>query len=141
MKALQAAVGAKWEVIPIQLAQNENGLALHLDCAFNVVGGRGKKATAVLHPEYFQNEAELNFLRGLFNRRVIEIPKEEAGDLATNFLSLDPETILAANESWKTNAILASREYGFRVIAIPYSEMLKCNGSIRCTTLPLQREG
>ncbi len=53
-------------------------------------------------------------------------------------LPIDPQTIITIQENAAVNEKL--RQLGFEVVTVPYSEVIKTGGSVRCDTLPVYRE-
>lgn len=131
--ALQRVLGSEWTVTPLRLRGDE----LHLDCAFAVLA----KNRAVFCPSLFTDERDLRYLRRRFRLR-IEVSEQEAKGLATNFVHLSPDTILTRKtDDGKSFALTDALRKFYRVIEVDYSEMAKGTGSVRCSTLPLNREG
>jgi len=65
--------------------------------------------------------------------KLIEVPREEQLKYFTcNSITLEPRRMLMAEGSKKTVAALKSE--GVEVIEIPYNEMMKFTGGLRCTT-------
>lgn len=108
--------------------------ALHLDCCFQPVG----KNKAILHRNGFLIEEEFDFLVELFGREnIFEITKDEMYDMNSNIFSISEHVVVSEVNFVRLNAWL--REHGFTVEEIPYSEIGKQEGLLRCSTLPLIR--
>lgn len=109
--------------------------ALHLDCCFQPVG-RNK---AILHRNGFLVEEEYNWLVSYFGKEhIFEITKEEMYQMFSNVFSISPEVIVTERSFTRLNRWL--REQGLTVEEIPYAEIGKQEGLLRCSTLPLVRE-
>ena len=103
---------------------------LHLDCALNVVG----ECLVVNYGSIKKHS--INFSK--YSNTVIQINKSEQRYLATNFLSINKNTIITNSQCKKTNQIIA--EAGIKVIEIKFSEMIKLGGSFRCCTLEINKQ-
>jgi len=105
---------------------------VHLDVAFNVVD----TDLVVVYPEGVPYELiELVRERKM---RMIEVPREEALRMSTNFLVLRPRKIMTASGNEQTRKAL-ERE-GVEVIEAGVDELMKGGGSVRCMTMPLMRD-
>ena len=112
---------------------NEN--ALHLDCCFQPVG----RDKAILHKNGFLVEEEYQWLVDYFGKEnVFEITKDEMYQMFSNVFSISPEVIVSERSFTRLNNWL--RDQGFTVEEIPYAEIGKQEGLLRCSTLPLIRE-
>jgi len=109
--------------------------ALHLDCCFQPIG----KNKAIIHKNGFLNEADYDFLINLFGKEnVFNITKDEMYDMYSNVFSISEKIIVSEKNFTRLNNWL--RNQGFTVEAIPYAEISKQEGLLRCSTLPLERE-
>jgi N-dimethylarginine dimethylaminohydrolase len=109
--------------------------ALHLDCCFQPVG----KNKAILHKNGFLVEAEYNWLVDCFGREnIFEIDAEEMYQMYSNIFSIAPEVVVSERNFTRLNNWL--REQGITVEEIPFAEISKQEGLLRCSTLPLVRE-
>tara|TARA_R110002051_G_scaffold106098_2_gene179200 strand:- start:1372 stop:2286 length:915 start_codon:yes stop_codon:yes gene_type:complete len=112
---------------------NEN--ALHLDCCFQPVG----KDKAIIHKNGFLVEEEYQWLVDFFGKEnVFEITKDEMYHMFSNVFSISPEVVVSERNFTRLNNWL--REKGFTVEEIPYAEISKQEGLLRCSTMPLIRE-
>ena len=109
--------------------------ALHLDCCFQPIG----KDKAILHKNGFLIEEEYQFLVDYFGKEnIFEISKDEMYNMNSNIFSIS-ETVIVSELGFKRlNKWL--REQGFVVEEIPYAEIGKQEGLLRCSTLPLIRQ-
>ncbi|WP_373516753.1 dimethylarginine dimethylaminohydrolase family protein [Pricia sp.] len=109
--------------------------ALHLDCCFQPLG-MGK---AILHKNGFLVEEEYQWLVDFFGEEnIFEITKEEMYRMFSNVFSISPEVVVSERHFTRLNDWL--RKQGFTVEEIPYAEIAKQEGLLRCSTLPLIRE-
>lgn len=109
--------------------------ALHLDCCFQPLG----KGKAILHKNGFLVEEEYQWLVDFFGKEnVLEITKEEMYRMFSNVFSISPEVVVSERNFTRLNDWL--RKQGFMVAEIPYAEIAKQEGLLRCSTLPLIRE-
>ena len=109
--------------------------ALHLDCCFQPIG----KDKAILHKNGFLIEDEYNWLVNYFGEEnIFEISADEMYQMFSNVFSISQEVIVSEKNFTRLNSWL--REQGFTVEEIPYAEIAKQEGLLRCSTLPLIRE-
>ncbi|WP_136465022.1 dimethylarginine dimethylaminohydrolase family protein [Flagellimonas onchidii] len=109
--------------------------ALHLDCCFQPVG----KDKAILHKNGFLVEEEYQWLMDYFGKEnIFEITKDEMYQMFSNVFSISPEVVVSEKGFTRLNKWL--REQGFTVEEIPYAEIAKQEGLLRCSTMPLIRE-
>jgi len=109
--------------------------ALHLDCVFQPVG-HGK---AIIHKEGFLDEKQYKFLVDLFGpENLFHITKDEMYDMYSNVFSISPDVVVSEQNNKRLNDWL--RQQGLIVEEVPYAEISKQEGLLRCSTLPLQRE-
>lgn len=109
--------------------------ALHLDCCFQPVG----KNKGIIYKRGFREEADYLFLVNLFGREnLFHITREEMFDMNSNVFSIDDNIVVSEKNFNRLNNWL--RANGFVVEEIPYAEISKQEGLLRCSTLPLIRE-
>jgi N-dimethylarginine dimethylaminohydrolase len=108
--------------------------ALHLDCCFQPVG----RDLAILHKNSFIHEKDHQWLVDHFGPdKVFEISDEEMYRMFSNVFSISPEVVVSDQSFARLNSWL--RERGLTVEEIPYQEVGKQGGLLRCSTLPLER--
>lgn len=108
--------------------------ALHLDCCFQPIG----KGKAIIHKNGFLVEEEYRWLVDLFGKEnIFEITAEEMYQMFSNVFSISPEVIISEKNFIRLNTWL--RQQGFIVEEVPYAEIAKQEGLLRCSTLPLNR--
>jgi len=109
--------------------------ALHLDCCFQPVG----KDKAVIYKGGFRNESEYEYLVSLFGEEnLFHIDREEMYNMNSNFFSIAPDVVVIEEKFTRLKDWLL--EKGFTVETVPYVEIAKQEGLLRCSTLPLIRE-
>ena len=108
--------------------------ALHLDCCFQPVG----ENKAIIYKGGFKEAADYQFLINLFGKdNVFEITREEMYNMNSNVFSIAPNIVVSEQNFTRLNTWL--REQGITVEEIPYAEISKQEGLLRCSTLPLIR--
>ena len=109
--------------------------ALHLDCCFQPIG----RDKAILHKNGFLVESEYEWLVNFFGKEnIFEITKEEMYNMNSNVFSISEEIIISEKNFTRLNHWL--RENGFTVEEVPYAQIAKQEGLLRCSTLPLIRD-
>ena len=109
--------------------------ALHLDCCFQPVG----KDKAIIYKGGFRSEADYQYLVDIFGaENLFHIEREEMYEMNSNVFSISPEVVVSEKHFTRLNVWL--RAQGFMVEEIPYSEISKQEGLLRCSTLPLLRD-
>ena len=109
--------------------------ALHLDCCFQPVG----KDKGIIYKGGFRNEEDYQYLVNLFGKQnLFHIEREEMYEMFSNVFSIAPNVVVSERNFKRLNNWL--RENGFVVEEIPYVEISKQEGLLRCSTLPLIRE-
>lgn len=109
--------------------------ALHLDCCFQPVG----RDKAIIYKEGFLIEDEYNWLINLFGKEnVFEITREEMYNMNSNVFSISEEVVISEKNFTRLNDWL--RKQNIKVEEVPYAEIAKQEGLLRCSTLPLIRE-
>lgn len=109
--------------------------ALHLDCCFQPIGN-GK---AIVHKNGFLVEDDYQWLLNFFGEKnIFEISKEEMYQMYSNVFSISEKVIISEKNFTRLNNWL--RLQGFIVEEVPYAEIAKQEGLLRCSTLPLIRE-
>lgn len=109
--------------------------ALHLDCCFQPLG----KGKAIIHKEGFLIDEEYNWLVNFFGREnCFHISKDEMYHMNSNIFSISPEVVISERNFTRLNTWL--RKEGFIVEEVPYAEIAKQEGLLRCSTMPLIRD-
>ncbi len=119
----------------LRKSTNAKENALHLDCCFQPLG----KGKAILHKNGFLVKAEYEWLVNFFgSENIFEITSDEMYNMFSNVFSISPDVIVSEKNFTRLNNWL--RGEGFTVEEIPYAEIAKQEGLLRCSTLPLIRE-
>jgi N-dimethylarginine dimethylaminohydrolase len=116
---------------------NSNPLenALHLDCCFQPLG-QGK---ALLHDRGFLNAEDYEWLLNFFGKEnVFEATAKEMSQMNCNVFSISDDVVISEQNFTRLNSWLVAN--GFTVEEVPYAEISKQGGLLRCSTLPLKRD-
>ncbi|MTG97371.1 MULTISPECIES: dimethylarginine dimethylaminohydrolase family protein [Myroides] len=109
--------------------------ALHLDCCFQPVG----LDKAIIYKGGFYDEAEYSELVKIFGmENLFHIEREEMYHMFSNVFSISPDVVVSEKNFTRLNQWL--RNNNFTVEEIPYAEIAKQEGLLRCSTLPLIRD-
>ncbi len=109
--------------------------ALHLDCCFQPLG----KGKCIIHKEGFLEEEEYQWLVNYFGEEnCFHISKDEMYDMNSNVFSISEDVVISEQNFTRLNTWL--REQGFTVEEVPYAEIAKQEGLLRCSTMPLIRD-
>ncbi|MFD1386305.1 dimethylarginine dimethylaminohydrolase family protein [Oceanobacillus oncorhynchi subsp. oncorhynchi] len=104
---------------------------LHLDCVFNIL----EDGYALI---YRDGMSEAAYQKLNEHYTLIEVTKEEQFSMAPNILSIGDKKVISLPENKRVNHLL--KEFGYHIIEVPFSEIIKSGGSFRCCTLPLYRK-
>lgn len=109
---------------------------LHLDCTFNPVG----KDKCIIYKDGFVYENDYQLIKSIFGEdNCFEVTKEEMFTMNPNIFSISPEVVVSDSSFTRMNRHLRE-EWGMTVEEIPYREISKMGGLLRCSTMPLVRE-
>nr|WP_309758285.1 arginine deiminase family protein [Flavobacterium sp.] len=123
----------EFDLVKSKIEARDN--ALHLDCCFQPVG----KDKGIIYKNGFREEADYLFLVGLFGKEnLFHLTRDEMYHMNSNIFSIDTHVVVSERNFTRLNDWL--RENGFVVEEIPYAEIAKQEGLLRCSTLPLIRE-
>lgn len=123
----------EFDLVKSKIEPRDN--ALHLDCCFQPVG----KDKAIIYKSGFREEADYVYLVNLFGKEnLFHIEREEMYHMNSNVFSIDTNVVVSERNFTRLNNWL--REQGFVVEEIPYAEISKQEGLLRCSTLPLIRD-
>lgn len=123
----------EFDLIKSKIEARDN--ALHLDCCFQPVG----ENMGIIYKRGFREEADYLFLVNLFGKEnLFHIKRQEMYDMNSNVFSIDTNIVVSEKNFTRLNKWL--RKKGFIVEEIPYAEIAKQEGLLRCSTLPLIRE-
>jgi N-dimethylarginine dimethylaminohydrolase len=115
---------------------NSNPLenALHLDCCFQPLGN-GK---ALIHDQGFLNQSDFEWLLDFFGKdNVFVVTPKEMSQMNCNVFSISKDVVISEQNFTRLNTWLTAQ--GFTVEQVPYAEISKQGGLLRCSTLPLIR--
>jgi N-dimethylarginine dimethylaminohydrolase len=119
----------------LRKSTNPKENALHLDCCFQPIG----KDKAILHKNGFLLEEDYNYLVSFFGKNnIFEITKDEMYNMNSNVFSISETVVVSERNFTRLNTWL--RKNGITVEEIPYAEIAKQEGLLRCSTLPLIRD-
>ena len=123
----------EFDLVKSRIEPRDN--ALHLDCCFQPVG----KDKGVIYKSGFREEADYMYLVNLFGREnLFHIEREEMYHMTSNFFSIDTDVVVIEKNFTRLKNWLLERN--FTVEEVPYAEIAKQEGLLRCSTLPLIRE-
>lgn len=129
----------KKRIIDLDLKKNDKvpyqGV-LHLDCTFNPIG----KDKCIIYKDGFVDESDYQLIIDIFGEEnCFHITPEEMFEMNPNIFSISPEVVVSDETFTRMNDFLRN-ELGFTVEEIPYREISKMGGLLRCSTMPLVRE-
>lgn len=108
---------------------------LHLDCTFMPVG----KGKAIIYKDGFRLKKDYYKLKDIFGEdNLFELSQEEMYYMNPNVFSISSEIVVSEQRFTRLNNHLESN-WGLTVERIPYHEISKMGGLLRCSTLPLIR--
>lgn len=123
----------EFDLVKSKIEARDN--ALHLDCCFQPVG----HDKGIIYKSGFREEADYMFLVNLFGKEnLFHITRDEMYHMNSNVFSIAPDVVVSEQKFTRLNDWLRSQ--GFTVEEIPYAEIAKQEGLLRCSTLPLIRE-
>ena len=126
------------KIIPLNLRKSDtdpNEGILHLDCTFMPVGPN----MAIMYRDGFMNPRDADHVADIFGREnVFFLTKEEMYWMNSNVFSIAPDVVVVEEHFTRLKAWLESR--GMTVETVPYREISKMGGLLRCSTLPLRRD-
>jgi len=115
---------------------NSNPLenALHLDCCFQPLGN-GK---ALIHDQGFLNKSDFKWLLDFLGTdNVFVVTPKEMSQMNCNVFSISKDVVISEQNFTRLNTWLTAQ--GYTVEKVPYAEISKQGGLLRCSTLPLIR--
>lgn len=127
------------EFIPIELHKHDTNPRkgiLHLDCTFMPVG----KGKAILYEDGLRNRSDIGLVEEIFGKEnVFRINTEEMYYMNSNIFSIAPDVVVSEKNFTRLNRHMRE-EWSMTVEEIPYREISKMGGLLRCSTMPLIRE-
>ncbi len=126
-------------IVPLNLLKSDTdpyqGI-LHLDCTFMPVG----RDKAIIYKRGFMNPRDADHLIEIFGQEnVFEITTEEMYAMNSNVFSISPDVVVTEEHFTRLNKHLREK-WGMTVETVPYREISKMGGLLRCSTLPLRRD-
>ena len=118
-----------YRVVPFQHSQ------LHLDCCLNPLG----LGHLLIHPQSLVGNPDESW-QVLQKYEWIRVDAVEREHLATNVLSIGPDTIIARNHAACDRVNQALANLGYTVEAIGFDGVPATGGSFRCASLALHRQ-
>ena len=123
----------EFDLVKSKIEARDN--ALHLDCCFQPVGTN----KGIIYKSGFREEADYMYLVKLFGKEnLFHITRDEMYNMNSNVFSIAPDVVVSERNFTRLNTWL--RDQGFTVEEIPYAEIAKQEGLLRCSTLPLIRD-
>lgn len=129
----------KKRIIDLDLIKNDKdpyrGI-LHLDCTFNPVG----EDKCIIYKNGFVDESDYRLIIDIFGEEnCFHVNDDEMVEMFPNIFSIAPDVIVSDGSFTRLNNHLRD-EWGFTVEEIPYREISKMGGLLRCSTMPLVRD-
>lgn len=122
-----------FDLVKSKIEAHDN--ALHLDCCFQPIGTN----KGIIYKNGFREEADYMFLVNLFGKEnLFHLSREEMYDMNSNVFSISPKVVVIEQKFTRLHQWLSQND--FVVETIPYAEIAKQEGLLRCSTLPLIRE-
>ncbi len=123
----------EFDLVKSKIEARDN--ALHLDCCFQPVGNN----KGIIYKQGFREESDYLYLLKLFGKEnLFHINRNEMYHMNSNVFSIAPNVVVSEQKFDRLNTWLI--EKGFTVEEIPYAEIAKQEGLLRCSTLPLIRD-
>jgi len=95
---------------------------------------------AILYKDGFSNEKDYHMLVEMFGQQnIFELTQEEMYYMNANVFSISPTVVVSEQRFTRLNEHLENR-WGLTVECVPYFEISKMGGLLRCSTLPLVRD-
>jgi len=110
--------------------------ALHLDCCFQPVNNH----KAIVYKGGFKNIEDYERIINYFGQEnVFEITRDEMYNMNSNIFSISPDVVVSERCFIRLNNHMRNK-WGMTVEEVPYAEISKMEGLLRCSTMPLERE-
>lgn len=123
----------EFDLVKSKIEPRDN--ALHLDCCFQPLGTN----LGIIYKSGFREEADYMYLVNLFGKEnLFHIEREEMYHMNSNIFSIAPDVVVSERNFTRLNHWMRSK--GITVEEIPYAEIAKQEGLLRCSTLPLIRD-
>lgn len=123
----------EFDLVKSKIEPRDN--ALHLDCCFQPVG----KNKAIIYKSGFREESDYMYLVDLIGKEnLFHITRDEMYNMNSNVFSISEDVVISEKNFTRLNTWL--RDQGITVEEVPYAEIAKQEGLLRCSTLPLIRD-
>lgn len=127
------------KIVPLNLRKSDTNPRegiLHLDCTFMPVG----KDKAIIYRDGFLNPRDADHLVNMFGpENVFELTGEEMYWMNSNVFSISEEVVVIEEHFTRLGDHLRNK-WGMTVETVPYREISRMGGLLRCSTLPLYRD-
>jgi len=129
----------KKRILDFELKKNDTepykGI-LHLDCTFNPIG----KDKCIIYKDGFVDESDYQLIVDIFGEEnCFHVDDQEMFEMVPNVFSISPEVVVSDKTFTRMNNHFRD-VWGITVEEIPYREISKMGGLLRCSTMPLVRE-
>ena len=104
----------------------------HLDTIFGVLS----QGNALLYEPAFE-PSSLQRIQEAYPS-IISLSDKEQQNAGANVLCLSPDKVISIAENRSVNERLG--RLGFKVVTVPFFEVIKSGESVRCDTLPVERD-
>lgn len=122
----------EFDLVKSKIEARDN--ALHLDCCFQPVG----TDKGIIYKSGFREETDYMYLVNLFGKEnLFHVTRDEMYKMNSNIFSIDSNVVVSEKNFTRLNNWLRAND--FIVEEIPYAEISKQEGLLRCSTLPLIR--
>lgn len=122
----------EFDLVKSKIEARDN--ALHLDCCFQPVG----TDKGIIYKSGFREETDYMYFVNLFGKEnLCHVTRDEMYKMNSNIFSIDSNVIVSEKNFTRLNNWLRAND--FTVEEIPYAEISKQEGLLRCSTLPLIR--
>lgn len=109
---------------------------LHLDCTFNPIG----KDKCIIYKNGFVDQSDYHLILDIFGEEnCFEVNDQEMFEMYPNVFSISEDVIVSDQAFTRMNKHLRE-QWGMTVEEIPYREISKMGGLLRCSTMPLVRD-
>ncbi|MDR5659036.1 arginine deiminase family protein [Serpentinicella sp. ANB-PHB4] len=112
-----------YEIIKVVIDKSK----IHLDCVFNILD---ENTCLLSEGVYNPKDIEKHF------NTIIKIDNNDLVDLAPNIVNLGNKIVLCSSYSLYEKL----QGFGYKSIYIPFTELIKVNGSLGCCIFPLYRK-
>ena len=126
------------DFIPLELKKhdtNPRAGILHLDCTFMPINNN----KAIIYQDGFRYPKDYHLLRDIFGEdNLYALTQDEMYAMNSNIFSIAPDIVVSEKQFERLNQHM-EEQWEMTVERIPYHEISKMGGLLRCSTLPLIR--